>query len=175
MDPHASKDGLWRIGELADKLGVTAKTLRHYERMGLMRPPRRTSHDYRMYDDADLKRARHLISLRRLGLSIEEIRNLFSDGKDGRTRRQRLLGLLDEKLREIDESLAVLQGQRDDMAARYLALLDTPAKNGEDCICAALVSCNCNSTCSCCAVETKVDEGLTVEGLLRAVSRSSAR
>jgi DNA-binding transcriptional MerR regulator len=174
MDTPVSKNGLWRIGEIAKKLGVTTKTLRHYERMGLLRPPQRTSRHYRMYNGSDVQRARHLIGLRRLGLSLEEIRGLLEGDKGGRTRRQRLLGLLDERLREIDETLAVLQGQRDDLAARYLALIKTPPENGGDCICAALVSCNCQSKCSCCSAGDET-EGLTVEGLLRDASRTVAR
>ena len=122
-----------------------------------------------MYDEADMRLVRHVIVLRRLGLSIEEIRALLDIDKSGRSRRQRLLGILDEKLREIDETLAVLQGQRDDLSARYLALLTTSPEKGDDCICAALISCNCESTCSCCPVE-KEPEGLTVEGLLRGSS-----
>jgi len=169
MSAPASKHGLWRIGEIAKELGVTAKTLRHYERMGLLRPPQRTARHYRMYDGADMRRARHLVDLRRLGLSLEEMRGLLGDDKSGRTRRQRLLGILDEKLREIDETLAVLQGRRDDTAARYLALLGTPPHNDGDCICAALVACNCEKACTCCPTDAE-SEGLTVESLLRAVS-----
>lgn len=171
MDTPASEHGSWRIGEIARMLGVSEKTLRHYERVGLLRPPLRTAHRYRVYDDDDMRRARHVIGLRGLGLSLEEIRCLLNDDKGGPTRRQLLLGLLDEHLRDIDEMLAVLQGKRDDMAARYLALLDVPGDVNEDCICAALVACNCQNTCQCC----DQSEGSTVSELLRASSQLFAR
>ena len=174
MKMAASKDSMWRIGEMALMLGITAKTLRHYERMGLLRPPQRTARRYRVYDDDDMRRARHVIGLRRLGLSLEEIRNLLSADKSGRTRRQRLLGLLDEKLRETDETLAVLQGRRDDMAARYLALLNASPQVSGDCICAALVACNCETTCHCCHPK-KPSESLTASELLRFVSQVNTR
>ena len=146
MDFPTSDDGLLRIGDIARTLDITAKTLRHYERKGLLRAPRRTAHGYRVYDDDDMQRARHVVGLRRLGLSLEEIRELFDADKGDRSRRKRLLGLLDEKLREMEETLAVLQGRRDDLAARYLALLDVPTERDSNCICAALLSCTCTGT-----------------------------
>ena len=149
MDTPGSNQVSWRIGEIAKLLGVTEKTLRHYEQVGLLRPPQRTAHSYRMYDNNDVQRARHVMGLRGLGLSLEEIRSLLNDHKSGRTRRQRLLGLLDEKLHDIEVSLAVLQGKRDDLAARYLALLDSPQDRDGDCTCAALIACNCQEKCEC--------------------------
>ncbi|PPC83085.1 MAG: hypothetical protein CTY31_13875 [Hyphomicrobium sp.] len=149
METPGTKQASWRIGEIAKLLGVSEKTLRHYERVGLLRPPQRTAQSYRMYDNNDVQRARHVMGLRGLGLSLEEIRSLLDDHNMDRTRRQRLLGLLDEKLHEIDVTLAVLQGKRDDMAARYLALLNSPKDSSGDCTCAALVACNCKSSCAC--------------------------
>jgi DNA-binding transcriptional MerR regulator len=149
MHTPGTSQASWRIGEIAKLLGVTERTLRHYERVGLLRPPQRTAHSYRMYDNNDVQRARHVMGLRGLGLSLEEIRSLLDDHKTDQTRRQRLLGLLDEKLHEIDVTLAVLQGKRDDMAARYLALVKAPKDSGGDCTCAALVACNCTTACAC--------------------------
>jgi hypothetical protein len=55
-----------------------------------------------------------------------------------------LLALLDEKLREMDVTLGVLQGRREDLAARHLGLLAAPRGRNGDCICAALLQpCNC--------------------------------
>ena len=174
MNVHASNDSSWRIGEIARMLGITAKTLRHYEQMGLLRPPQRTAQRYRVYGDDDMRRARHVVGLRRLGLSLEEIRGLLDVDKGGRTRRQRLLGLLDEKLREIDETLSVLQGRRDDMAARSLALFDAPPGGNGDCICSALVDCNCQTTCHC-GHSQAPSESLSVSELLRSVSQANTR
>ena len=144
MDAAEQNERSLRIGELAKALGITTKTLRHYERMEILRPPERTDKGYRIYDESDLRRARQVVDLRRIGLSIEEIRDLLKHAPGGATRRQRLLGLLDEKLRDTDETLSVLQGRRDDLAARYFALLDTPRDRVGTCICDALIlPCNC--------------------------------
>jgi len=144
MDAAEQNQRSLRIGELAKVLGTTTKTLRHYERMEILHPPQRTDKGYRIYDESDLRRARQVVDLRRIGLSIEEIRDLFKNIPGVATRRQRLLGLLDEKLRDTDEMLGVLQGQRDDLAARYVGLLDTPRQRVGTCICDALMMpCNC--------------------------------
>ena len=49
-----------RIGELTKRLGTTTKTLRHYERMGLIEPSGRTSNGYRVYDQRDQRCAERL-------------------------------------------------------------------------------------------------------------------
>jgi DNA-binding transcriptional MerR regulator len=144
MDAAEQKERSLRIGEIAKALGTTTKALRHYERMEILRPPQRTEKGYRIYDQNDLRRARQVVNLRRIGLSIEQIHDLLKHTPGGATRRQLLLGLLDEKLRDTDEMLGVLQGRRDDLAARYIALLDTPRERVGTCICDALIlPCEC--------------------------------
>jgi DNA-binding transcriptional MerR regulator len=57
-----------RIGELARELGVSADTLRFYEREGLLPRPPRTENGYRDYGPAELERIRLLLDLRRLDI-----------------------------------------------------------------------------------------------------------
>lgn len=63
----------WRIGALADATGVTVRTLHHYDQIGLLRPPRRPGSGYREYGEAEVRRLHQILSLRQLGLSLEEI------------------------------------------------------------------------------------------------------
>ena len=70
MDAPEQNQRSLRIGELAKVLGTTTKTLRHYERMEILHPPQRTDKGYRIYDESDLRRARQVVDLRRIGLSI---------------------------------------------------------------------------------------------------------
>lgn len=140
-------ESLMRIGELAKKLGTTTKTLRHYERMGLLHPSARTSNGYRVYNERDQQSAVQVMALRKLGLTIEEVHCLFNNRTNDSSVRQHLLGLLDEKLRDMDETLGILQGRRDDLAARYMSLLDTPRDQDGRCICAALLMpCRCSKS-----------------------------
>ena len=132
-----------RIGQLADALGTTTKTLRFYERIGLLRPAVRSDAGYRLYDRTAMDRARLVIGLRRLEFSIDELQELLRD--DGKmTTRQRLLALMDEKLREMFLNLGILQGRCDDLAARHEALLSTPRDRPPGCICDAMLrACTC--------------------------------
>ena len=132
-----------RVGQLAQMLGTTAKTLRFYESIGLLKPAVRSESGYRLYDDAAVQRARLVISLRRLDLTVPELKELFQ--KDRKLAlRQRLLAVMDDQLRAIYLQLGVLQGRCDDLAARHQALLSTPRDRPPDCICDALFQrCTC--------------------------------
>lgn len=133
-----------RIGRVAKALETTPKTIRLYEKLGLLEPPERTAAGYRLYDEAAVARAGLVLRLRRLGLSIDEVRGLLQGRTDGPKLRPRLLSLLDQKLSEIDLTLGVLQGRREDLGARYHALLLTPRDRVGECICGALmIPCSC--------------------------------
>lgn len=67
------------IGEVARRSGVSARMLRHYESLGLLRPSGRTGSGYREYSGEDIRRIFHIESLRSLGLSLREIRRAFDD------------------------------------------------------------------------------------------------
>ncbi|MGP2437939.1 MerR family transcriptional regulator [Streptomyces sp. JW3] len=67
------------IGEVARRSGVSARMLRHYESLGLLRPAGRTGSGYREYSDADIRRIFHIESLRSLGLSLREIGRALDD------------------------------------------------------------------------------------------------
>lgn len=132
------------IGELARALGVTTKTLRHYEKIGLIPEAGRSENDYRVYCEAAVERARLVTGLRKLDLSLDAVRALLDDDGDGRSLRQRLMGRLDEQIQEYELRIAVLQGGRDDLQARFDALLSTPATHSGTCICGALLEpCSC--------------------------------
>jgi len=131
-----------RIGDLASVLATSTKTLRHYERAGLLPPPARLHNGYRVYDQKAVDRARLVIGLRRIGLSIEEVRGLLAGDEAGL--RRRLLGLLDRHIQEIGLQISILQGRHDDLAARYRILLDAAADRPGACVCAALsIPCTC--------------------------------
>lgn len=67
------------IGEVARASGVSARMLRHYDALGLVRPTGRTGGGYREYDDADLRRLFQVESLRTLGLSLQQIGRALAD------------------------------------------------------------------------------------------------
>ncbi|WP_331766025.1 MerR family transcriptional regulator [Embleya sp. NBC_00896] len=67
------------IGEVSRRSGVSARMLRHYESLGLVRPSGRTGSGYREYSAEDIRRIFHIESLRSLGLSLREIGRALDD------------------------------------------------------------------------------------------------
>ncbi|MEV7614128.1 MerR family transcriptional regulator [Streptomyces sp. NPDC089799] len=67
------------IGDVARRSGVSARMLRHYESLGLLRPTGRTGAGYREYSEEDIRRIFHIESLRSLGLSLREVARALED------------------------------------------------------------------------------------------------
>ncbi|WP_116072539.1 HEAT repeat domain-containing protein [Asanoa ferruginea] len=67
------------IGDVARRSGVSARMLRHYEALGLVRPADRTGAGYREYSSDDIRRIFHIESLRSLGLSLREVGRALDD------------------------------------------------------------------------------------------------
>lgn len=88
-----------RIGELAGAVGVTVRTLHHYDQIGLLRPSRSEARQ-RLYDETDLRRLYRILALRRLGFGLPEIAAcLDQPGFDPRSIVRRQLDDLRRRLR----------------------------------------------------------------------------
>jgi DNA-binding transcriptional MerR regulator len=87
------------IGELAASLKVTSKALRLYEQRGLIAAPARAGNGYRAYGADTIRRARLVVGLRAIGLSLNAIERLLGelDAPGGNLRRA-LAGVLDERI-----------------------------------------------------------------------------
>ena len=87
-----------RIGEVAAATGVTVRTLRHYDELGLLVPSERTPAGYRLYAEADLQRLYRILALRRMGLGLEAIAAVLdADGQDPRPAVRRHLAQVQER------------------------------------------------------------------------------
>ena len=67
-----------RLGELADRAGVSAKAIRYYERIGVLPPAARTGSGYRSYEEADVARLRFIRAAQAVGLRLGEIRGVMA-------------------------------------------------------------------------------------------------
>ena len=85
---------LLRIGEVAKLLGVTPKTVRHYEKVGLLRQPERSEAGYRLYRADDLLRLHRIKRLRSLGLSLAQVKDVLGEPGSGNELRGVLEALL---------------------------------------------------------------------------------
>ncbi|HQD03102.1 MAG: MerR family transcriptional regulator [Actinomycetales bacterium] len=68
------------VGQVADLLGVTVRTLHHYDGIGLVVPSERSRAGYRLYTTADLTRLQHVVVYRRLEFPLEQIATLLEEG-----------------------------------------------------------------------------------------------
>lgn len=58
------------VGQVAEQLGVTVRTLHHYDEIGLVAPSERTSAGYRLYTGEDIRRLQQVVVYRRLGFAL---------------------------------------------------------------------------------------------------------
>jgi DNA-binding transcriptional MerR regulator len=78
--PAPPPERLLRIQEAAGEVGLTARSVRYYEELGLLRPAGRSEGDYRLFDESDLERLRFIKGLRdEAGFSLAEIAQLLDD------------------------------------------------------------------------------------------------
>jgi DNA-binding transcriptional MerR regulator len=103
-----------RIGEIAERSGVTPRTIRYYEELGLLPRGDRQHGKHRVYTEEDVERLRELTRLRDLlGLSLEELRTMIvaEDVRAEIRKRYHETESRDEQLRLLDEALPHLDTQ----------------------------------------------------------------
>ena len=99
------------IGEAAERLGVSVRTLRWYDEIGLVSPAEVGENGYRYYDREALALLQQAIFYRELGLSLKDIKPLLQAPED--TRRRALLAhrqLLELKKQQLEGLLALVPG-----------------------------------------------------------------
>lgn len=70
-------ENVWKVGELAERTGLSVRALHHYEEIGLLVPSGRTESGHRLYAEEDVMRLQQIASLRSLGFSLAEIREFL--------------------------------------------------------------------------------------------------
>lgn len=105
------------IGQLATLAGVSADTLRFYEKEGLLEAPERGENGYRRYREADVTVVRYIRAAQGLGFSLAEIRWILPRFADGRVSRAEIRRHMDAKLKQIDERIAEMRALRRELIA----------------------------------------------------------
>lgn len=108
----AGKAGYYNIGQAADRTGVSAKMIRHYEAIGLIRRPDRTFANYRIYSGNDLHTLRFIKRARTLGFSIRQIEALLGLWR-GRRPSQQVRKLALQHVEALDARLREMRAMRD--------------------------------------------------------------
>ncbi|MBO1336458.1 MerR family transcriptional regulator [Streptomyces sp. VRA16 Mangrove soil] len=111
-----------RIGELADRAGVTTRTLRYYESRGLL-PARRGGNGYRTYDEEDLRALRQIRTLQDFGFDLEETRPFVECLRAGHPEGDSCpasLAVYRSKLSELDALIGELSAVREKVGAQLV-------------------------------------------------------
>jgi len=110
------RNGNYKIGEAAKRLGMSPRTIRFYESAGLLPPPQRTAHGYasaghRLFSPEDLRRLQFVKQARLLDLSLDQIRELVEVTNEGccGAARPHLKSLIREKLPKLGRRIAELR------------------------------------------------------------------
>ena len=107
-----------KIQEAAKLAGVSIRTLRYYDEIGLLPPGRVTQAGYRLYDDAAMARLQEVLFFRELGFALEDIRTIMTDpGYDREEALRRHRAMLKKKREQIDSLIDLvdrtIRGERD--------------------------------------------------------------
>mgnify|MGYP000285988986 CR=1 FL=1 len=105
------KHGL-TIGQLAARTGTNPKTIRYYEAVGLLPPPRRTPAGYRLYGPEDVARLGFIRKARAVGLSLAEIREVLRLRDGGQAPCDHVLAVLNARIAAIDRQVRELRELR---------------------------------------------------------------
>jgi DNA-binding transcriptional MerR regulator len=106
-----------KIGEVAGRAGVPAKTIRFWEDQHLLAQPARTPAGYRDYDPLILKRLAFIRQAQAAGLTLKHIRQVLDIADGGEPPCVHVTGLITRRLAEVDARLAELARTRDKLAA----------------------------------------------------------
>jgi len=113
------------IGEVARRGGVSVETLRYYEREGLVEVAGRNANGYRRYGDDAVRQIRFIKHAQEVGFTLKDIKELLSLKADPGASCCDVRGRAEEKIREMEAKIAVLERMRSILADWAAACPDT--------------------------------------------------
>ena len=112
-----------KIGEFAKRSGVTVKTLLHYDKIGLLQPAEKTESGYRIYCEEDFLKLQQITTLKFIGLSLSEIKNILSESGENL---ENMIAIqkkaLEQKKKHIEEVISVFN--KAEKSAKETGFLD---------------------------------------------------
>ena len=117
-----------QIGELAKRLGITTRTIRYYEEIGLMGPPERLGGGTRTFNKEDILRLKFILKLKELGISLKEMQELAEHfdihQQEFDTITPKLIEILDMHISKVDEKIANLSSLRNEIVEYRVRIMD---------------------------------------------------
>jgi len=106
---------LYKIGDITRQLGLSADTLRYYEKIGVLLRVSRTASGIRQYDDKDISRLKFVQRAQKMNFSLAEIKKLLSMRENPQNVRDDVRRLTSQKLTEIEIHLEELDTLRKEL------------------------------------------------------------
>ena len=118
-----------KISELAAKTGLSAHTIRFYEKHDLIRASERSEAGYRYYNDSDIRRAEFVKAARNIGFSLEDISQLLSIRVDKSSHScQEVTDITQHKLDEVNEKISELESMQNTLQILLKSCCGGPEK-----------------------------------------------
>lgn len=126
-----------RINELAETTGLSSKTIRYYESIGVLPQPKRLANGYRVYDDSDVDRLRFATGLRRLDFTLDDITEILAMRDRREAPCRVVLDLLTEKAEEVSQRIKELLLLETELHKLHSVGLTYPTDDvdGKNCVC----------------------------------------
>lgn len=105
------------VSELAKRAGVTADTVRHYVRTGLLTPKRDPNNGYKRFTDGDLKRLSFIVEAKSLGFSLPDIQLIFDQAAQGQSPCPQVREIMSVRMDEIAQKIKAMQDTYQHMEA----------------------------------------------------------
>ena len=99
----------WKVGEIAEMVGINVETLRYYENIKLMPKPKRIESKYRIYDNFDVQRLLFIKRGKELGFTLKEIKELLELKIESTATCGDVKHLSEHKLKDVNERIADLK------------------------------------------------------------------
>ena len=125
------------IKDLSQLTGVTAKTIRYYESIGLMSPPQRADNNYRVYKPDAVERLRFIAAARALDFTLADIGEFLEAKDNDQLPCHRVLNSLEQRILEIDRRIADLLALRETLTGIQSTAQAMPIDSecNEQCVC----------------------------------------
>ncbi len=115
----AEQKDLIHIGELANELNITTRTIRYYEEISLMEAPQRLKNGIRVYSAEDIRRLKFILRLKELGITLKEMHELaevYRMSRDTEVFMPKLVAILDAHLSKIDDKISKITSLRTEIS-----------------------------------------------------------
>lgn len=140
----------YRIGQLSRLSGLTERTIRYYDELGLLKTKTKTQGGQRLYSDSDLIYLKRIMELKALSFSLDEIKRIISLGDEDESGEKRRAVLLENYRQKLDDARRRLESLKENISTLewHIKQLEMTAGSFKDCPGSLCKDCTFRESCS---------------------------